>query len=134
MKEPGLLMVLALLHAPIHRPSWRDCPKRGTNNALSADLDVLGSKNGSKSAVLVLCKATGQAPLTLFGQSLRSTLAIWPRITSHRLGSLHRSLGLFAGWSVATTRKKSPYNELAGVGGFILKKGQGTTSPIQHGR
>jgi hypothetical protein len=34
-------------------------------------LDVLGGKNGSKSAVLVLCKATGQAPLTLFGQSLR---------------------------------------------------------------
>jgi transposase len=63
-----------------------------------------------------------------------STLAIWPRITSHRLGSLHRSLGLFAGWSVATTRKKSLCNELAGVGGFILKKGQGTTSPIQHGR
>jgi hypothetical protein len=31
---------------------------------------VLGGKNGSKSAVLVLCKATGQAPLTLFGQSL----------------------------------------------------------------
>src|SRR5215218_1436787 len=48
---------------------FRDCPKRGTNNALSANLDVLGGKNGSKSAVLVLCKATGQAPLTLFGQS-----------------------------------------------------------------
>jgi hypothetical protein len=32
-------------------------------------LDVLGGKYGSKSAVLVLCKATGQAPLTLFGQS-----------------------------------------------------------------
>ena len=48
---------------------FRDCPKRGTNNALSANLDVLGGKYGSKSAVLVLCKATGQAPLTLFGQS-----------------------------------------------------------------
>jgi hypothetical protein len=35
-------------------------------------LDVLGGKNGSKSAVLVLCKATGQAPLTLFGQSLHA--------------------------------------------------------------
>src|SRR5215217_8330754 len=43
--------------------------KRGTNNALSANLDVLGGENGSKSAVLVLCKATGQAPLTLFGRS-----------------------------------------------------------------
>src|SRR5215208_7495295 len=51
---------------------FRDCPKRGTNNALSANLDVLGGKNGSKSAVLVLCKATGQAPLTLFGQSLHA--------------------------------------------------------------
>ena len=49
--------------------TFRDCPKRGTNNALSANLDVLGGKNGSKSAVLVLCKATGQAPLTLFRQS-----------------------------------------------------------------
>jgi hypothetical protein len=28
MKEPGLLMVLALLHAPIHRPSWnKNSPK-----------------------------------------------------------------------------------------------------------
>jgi hypothetical protein len=35
-------------------------------------LDVLGGKYGSKSAVLVLCKATGQAPLTLFGQSLHA--------------------------------------------------------------
>jgi hypothetical protein len=57
------------LEDPIHPSAWRDCPKRGTNNALSADLDVLGGKYGSKSAVLVLCKATGQAPLTLFGQS-----------------------------------------------------------------
>jgi hypothetical protein len=38
-------------------------------------LDVLGGKNGSKSAVLVLCKATGQAPLTLFGQSQKGNSA-----------------------------------------------------------
>jgi hypothetical protein len=59
----------------IHPIAWRDCPKRGTNNALSANLDVLGGKNGSKSAVLVLCKATGQAPLTLFGQSRKGNSA-----------------------------------------------------------
>jgi hypothetical protein len=46
---------------------------------------------------------------------LSSTLAIWPRITSHRLGSRQRPLGLFAGWSLATTRKKSPCKGL-GVG------------------
>src|SRR5215204_2409856 len=65
----------SFLSALIHRSAWRDCPKRGTNNALSANLDVLGGKNGSKSAVLVLCKATGQAPLTLFGQSRKRNSA-----------------------------------------------------------
>jgi hypothetical protein len=33
-------------------------------------LDVLGGKNGSKSTVPVLRKATPQAPPTLFGQFL----------------------------------------------------------------
>src|SRR5215208_1297057 len=64
--------ICKILHLNFREFLFRDCPKRGTNNALSANLDVLGGKNGSKSAVLVLCKATGQAPLTLFGQSLCS--------------------------------------------------------------
>jgi len=66
--------ICKILHLNFREFLFRDCPKRGTNNALSANLDVLGGENGSKSAVLVLCKATGQAPLTLFGQSLR---ALW---------------------------------------------------------
>ena len=40
------------------------------STAVSANLEVLGGQNGSKSTVLVLCKATPQAPPTLFGQSL----------------------------------------------------------------
>ena len=52
-----------------------------------------------------------------------STLAIWPRIRSHRLEALQRHWRLFAGWSLASTRKKSPCKELAAVGKFILRKG-----------
>ena len=64
-----------------------------------------------------------QAHPRLFRQFLYSTLAIWPRITSHRLGSLQRPLGLFVGRCHRPTRKKSPCKELAVVGRFILRKG-----------
>jgi hypothetical protein len=40
--------------------------------------------------------------------SPRSTLAIWPYDTPHKVGILRRPLGLFAGRSSTATRKKSP--------------------------
>src|SRR5215204_3494128 len=49
-------------------------------------------------------------PPNYFSDSLsRSTLAIWPCKTPHRLSVLRRPLGLFASRSAATTRKNSPY-------------------------
>src|SRR5215207_1036203 len=42
---------------------------------------------------------------------LSSTLAIWPRIISHRFGALQRPLRLFAGRCKRPTRKKSPCKE-----------------------
>src|SRR5215217_6860207 len=62
-------------------------------------------------------------PLAFPNSFSRSTLAIWPRITSHRLGSLQRPLGLFVGRCQRPTRKKSLCKELAVVGRFILRRG-----------
>ena len=66
---------------------FRDCPKRGTSNPRSVDLDGGGCQNGPKSTVSVVHKATPQALPTLFGQSRKSNsrkfgVAIspaWPR-------------------------------------------------------
>src|SRR5829696_7140371 len=76
---PSWTWIFRIADTTYSQSAFRDCPKRGTNNALSANLDVLGGKYGSKSAVLVLCKATGQAPLTLFGQSLHALrwISLW---------------------------------------------------------
>src|SRR5215208_4117897 len=66
----------------------------------------------------------GSVPVGTFQTvSLGSTLAIWSRITSHRLGSLQRPLGLFVGWSLRATRKKCPCKGLTVVGKFIPRKG-----------
>src|SRR5215211_8218209 len=43
--------------------------EKGYEQRSEREFGRAGRQNGSQSAVLVLCKATGQAPLTLFGQS-----------------------------------------------------------------
>jgi hypothetical protein len=62
MKEPGLLMVLALLHAPIHRPSWKKNSRKfavaGDSSTQCQSLDnrpcctPLGSKHPDLVAVV----------------------------------------------------------------------------------
>jgi len=96
----------------------------------NASAIITGGAGGLGSATVCRLAQKGAKALTVRAtrsatseNSVKLTLAIWSRITSHRLGSLQRPLGLFAGRSHRATHKKFPCTGLTVVGKFIPRKG-----------
>jgi hypothetical protein len=72
-----------------------------------------------------------------FGEFIfRSTLAIWPHDTPHKVGILPRSLDLFAARSPCATRKESPTQNRAPVEIRVSQEKwrKGSQKLYHHGR
>jgi hypothetical protein len=97
------------IHAKFAERSFRNCPQRvggACSVAVRSTGTVLFDPFFASQHVQIRAQRVVRTPFRT--GSLRSTLAICPCDTSHKLVIEQRPSGLFAGWLPTATRKKSP--------------------------